>query len=1203
MNGNIFGERFPKFIREQISLRQTLAGAGFDHKGSNPRTPELLNYLNNRSAWIKMASPVSVLEGNNAKSQTIVEKKLRKVLLLDPDSYRGKILARKAVLFNTIQEQEVGEDNATKKYKPRFGVYNNSNSIFDSQNHIYGIGGPGKGPAPPPGIVSVKKTVKDKGSIEVCNIQIKANNKFQFELIELLYLRLGYFMIVEWGWDKYAYQDDNGAIIFEDTGATAIDKFWFNNNQVTGDLFQYIKKLRETYHGNYDGFIGRVTNFNFSLNPDLSYDISIELTSKGSIIESLKANKSAKIYNIDVDKERFSDLTGIQSGKIIDCAGDNAISKFLFDLLTMQYPNAPGRNDHTQGDTTTQTRNVYDSALQTFAGKDFIRIWATVKNNLNKNRYGNTLTGFTGDAQTQVDEDLDLYTRYSGKEYITYNQFNKDNRHFIRFKRLLDFINQNVIPFNKNGSAVEPLTAIDTNENLNLIFLPKYNISFLPDICIHTLDNKFHDSIFIKGQDDVDKINESGRGVSAIDSSGLFNPMEFTSTYMHDFSTDIEISSNRGGGIFKLMNLYLNFNLVNEAATKFSDNKGNISIFEFLKYILEKINFSFGNTLNLVPYINDNQEVVMLNQNPQFAIQQNALPDFDLAGYRLVGTRQSDGTITDRSSRGSIIRDFSFESKISPAMASQLAIGASSQKSISELDDGTNFANMNIGVEDAYQQQFIDPPENDMGIGSGEGSDEEQLTAIFNEAVERAVKIESTLEVLLTVTTSAGGGIGGIIADKLNLRKWFYTFRDKETGFKLSDCSLPEWIEKATAARVAKRLRDKQIQETRENRKTKSNDFKTAYANLIGGLPPLTDIVQNNEIINNVVLPVYGFQIGYFNPTQADQCRKLFQAYIHGVSNKKFKTKGMPSSFTGFIPIEASLTVDGISGPTKLQTIYLDERFIPSNYPSTLSFQINGLTQTIQNNDWQTEIGILSTPNIKPKNVFAPLTEEETNEDANSNSNEDNSSNSSNSSDNAPDENNRDDSNENQEGTLPRVPVSQLNVSDKGLEEIKRSEGLRLNAYNDPGSGGEPITIGYGQTMYYTDQEYTRNGSLKVSPSSNRSNPDSKVKLGDSITNESATFGLRNLVDNKYGAAVKRLIKVPLTQNEFDALVSFTYNIGSGGLKKSTTLKEINKENYFAGGQAMALWNKADGKVLRGLVKRRKNEIALFNENSPGDPA
>ena len=47
MNGNIFGERFPKFIREQISLRQTLAGAGFDHKGSNPRTPELLNYLNN----------------------------------------------------------------------------------------------------------------------------------------------------------------------------------------------------------------------------------------------------------------------------------------------------------------------------------------------------------------------------------------------------------------------------------------------------------------------------------------------------------------------------------------------------------------------------------------------------------------------------------------------------------------------------------------------------------------------------------------------------------------------------------------------------------------------------------------------------------------------------------------------------------------------------------------------------------------------------------------------------------------------------------------------------------------------------------------------------------------------------------------------------------------------------------------------------
>ena len=1197
MNGNIFGERFPKFVRDQIEIRQILAGAGFLEGGQNPRTPEVINYLNTRNAWIKMASPVSVLEGSNANNETIIEKKLRKVLKLNPDNYRGKILARKAVLFNTIQEQEIGKDDETKGYKPRSGVYNNIGSIFATQNHIYGIGGPRLGPSPPPGIISVKKTVKDKGSIEVCNVEIKANNKFQFELIELLYLRLGFFMIVEWGWDKYAYKDENDVIQFADTGATAIDKYWFNENQVTGDLFQYIKQLRRDYHCNYEGFIGRVSNFSFNLNPDLSYNISIELTSKGSIIESLQANRSSKIYNIEVDKERFTDVTEIQSGKVIDCAGDNAISKYLFDLLTLQYPNQPGFATYNKGARVKGLQNVYESGLQITGGKDFIKIPETIKNNISKNRYGNNTYGFKGDANKEVREDLVFYEENNKekKPRLPYNTpIDKDNRHYIRFKSLLDYINQSVIPSNKNGSAIEPVLSINSEEETNLVFLPEFNISFIPDICIHTLDSQIHNSIFIKGQSDLDKINEGGRGVSSLDTSGLFNPIGLNSTYMHEFRVKgFDFDGDRGGSIFKLMNLYLNFNMLNEAATKFSDIQGNISLFEFLKFILNKINYSFGNTLNLVPYINDDQQVVMLNQNPQFQILENNLPDFDLAGYRQ-SVEKTNNVITNRFSRGSIIRNFEFGSKISPAMASQMAIGASSQKSTSELADGTNFANMNIGVEDSYQQQFLDPPENDFSTDRNT-ADREALTTIWEEQKNKAKEIAGNFEVFASIITLKAGGIGGSITKALNIERFFQTFTDTETGFKLKNCNFEQWIELATAARVNKRLRDKQLQTAKTNQKTKKNDFKTAFANLIGGMPPLTNIVRNNSIINNVVDPVYGYEVGYFNSSQAEQCRKLFQSYIHGVSNKKFQTKGMPSSFTGFIPIEGSLTINGISGPTKLQTIYLDERFIPSTYPSSLSFQINGLSHTITNNDWETEIGILSTPNIKPKNTFKPLNEEETKELDRTNNIAVTS--------NPPNEESRDDSNENQEGTLNRIPVSQLEISDKGLEEIKRSEGIRLNAYNDPGSGGEPITIGYGQTMYYTDQEYTRNGLLKTSPSSNRSNPESKVKLGDSITINSATFGLRNLIDKKYGAAVKRLITVPLTQNEFDALVSFTYNVGSGGLKKSTTLKEINKKHYFAGGQAMALWNKADGKVLPGLVKRRADEIALFNENSPGDPA
>jgi lysozyme len=82
--------------------------------------------------------------------------------------------------------------------------------------------------------------------------------------------------------------------------------------------------------------------------------------------------------------------------------------------------------------------------------------------------------------------------------------------------------------------------------------------------------------------------------------------------------------------------------------------------------------------------------------------------------------------------------------------------------------------------------------------------------------------------------------------------------------------------------------------------------------------------------------------------------------------------------------------------------------------------------------------------------------------------------------------------------------------------------------------------------------------------------------------------------------AVRRNVKVALTPWQFDALVSFTYNVGEGNLKKSTLLKKVNSLDFAGAAQEFHKWNKANGKVLAGLTRRRASESLLF-QNTPDE--
>lgn len=149
-----------------------------------------------------------------------------------------------------------------------------------------------------------------------------------------------------------------------------------------------------------------------------------------------------------------------------------------------------------------------------------------------------------------------------------------------------------------------------------------------------------------------------------------------------------------------------------------------------------------------------------------------------------------------------------------------------------------------------------------------------------------------------------------------------------------------------------------------------------------------------------------------------------------------------------------------------------------------------------------------------------------------------------------------------------------MQTSQRGIEIIKRFEGLSLRAYADPATGGEPYTIGYGST---TD-----------------------VEPGDSITPEGAERLLREDLKNAE-RAVEQLVTVPLNANQHAALVSFVFNLGFGNLASSTLLKRINAGDYEGAAQELDRWVYAGGERLKGLERRRAAEKALFL--SPDEPS
>tara|TARA_R100001443_G_scaffold115203_1_gene132440 strand:- start:459 stop:944 length:486 start_codon:yes stop_codon:yes gene_type:complete len=142
--------------------------------------------------------------------------------------------------------------------------------------------------------------------------------------------------------------------------------------------------------------------------------------------------------------------------------------------------------------------------------------------------------------------------------------------------------------------------------------------------------------------------------------------------------------------------------------------------------------------------------------------------------------------------------------------------------------------------------------------------------------------------------------------------------------------------------------------------------------------------------------------------------------------------------------------------------------------------------------------------------------------------------------------------------------ITKMNISNEGISLIKKFEGCELEAYK---CAAGVWTIGYGHTK--------------------------DVREGMTISKEQADNMLLNELDI-YCLHVEKAVEVDLKQCEFDALVSWTYNLGPTNLNNSTMLKVLNDKDFNEVPHQLKRWNKANGEVLQGLVRRREAEALLF---------
>jgi len=656
---NILGEGFPKYVREQVKVRQ-------QKLGENPISNASIIKNDGKTSWIKLASSVNL----NSQAQ----RELSITADLPENIERQNYLARSLVLFNGVYNGFLGTFNSGINGPSLWnGDVTNTDTgnivgsgTVSTQGGAYGFGGFEQGANPMPGILNFVVTPRNRGGIRDATINIQANNIRQFQLLESLYLRLGYHVLIEWGWSNY-FNNEGDLVTREDTESPVMTNFIRSEQSEYYKILDLISVEKEKSNGNYDALLGRVVNFTWTLRDGGGYDISIRILSAGDILESLKL-PNLPTSELALAENQLKDVTKTENTETTISpttlaktpeANKSSIHRWLWLIEHMLTP------------TIDESGNDIDPIAREGSIEDWRNAYITIYQNeygiAPEHRYfredlfstnGSYLTDLTPEtnARNEVKTSYGIAKpprigaflsnfRTSNNELLS-GEYTRTNM-YINFGNLLGFISKTLMYYNQNTE--QPIIDIDFDLNSNYC----YTYPIVPSLCNTTT---------LSIRDEICLVNSyayvSTDGVSSIEKlwPGVF-PLN-----------DDEFNQDSTKSFGRTMAIQISMDAIKRCADAAYDTvEHSINLNNFLNNLLTEINSCFYGTINLVTQIDPDTNIL-------YILDLSQIPDIDSLGV--------DTTLTKFRVSGfnlgedSFLKEVSITSEISKNIANQLVIGA-----------------------------------------------------------------------------------------------------------------------------------------------------------------------------------------------------------------------------------------------------------------------------------------------------------------------------------------------------------------------------------------------------------------------------------------------------------------------------------------------------------------------------------------------
>jgi len=791
-NNNIIGEEFEEYVQKQINVRQIKHGSGTP---LNPRSIEDLSYLNSKTAWVKLASGVS-----------ISEERLKKEGM--DASFQGMDLAKKRVLFGGVASLE--GDKLIQRGTNKNGILN----ITDPNSGTYNVNQKNEtddlefGLVPMPGITSVDIKNKNRGSIKEATVKLTAYTREQFDFIDLLYMRLGYTVFLEWGWSIYFdnnedYQKMDFTLIDDPNGF--FNPGWGQSEEDGSNLKTFsgfldkITKHREKTQGNADGLLAKVRNFDWTISSDGTYDITLSLISIGDVIESLKTNIPPTKELLDFLKTKASSGENREGlGNLIPT--NNALLTYLSSFIVSDSISETGWSSGFEPFDNTKSLNSTGRFVKldglskmrvnerkvvniTQNGRELIKqnyeeMYEQYKEHINSGdvsftvQAGNTFdetytpiitknkpTLSESEITTLNDNTNRLYLRVKGaitststptpntpqdlsssgpKEVFVMNYVDEEgaggfsvSSYYMRLGHLLQYIDNNLIPVEKNTD--EKIIKINTDQfSSNRMYKFPFQHSHDPRVCL------------------INSTYPIG-----LDKSTTPNTVEYQKALpqLPPWSASTSLPYSIEEDYAYLMNIYINFSQIVSSVNDNLDEEGNLSLFDLLSSLCTAINKALGGVNNLEPVIDEETNTIrIIDGSYTRAIPPTTDYSLELYGYN------------NTANTSNFVRNFSIKSTVSKEYASMISIGATAAGYTKGME-ATMFSKWNTGITDRFKEEYV--PNN--GVTPPIGSANE---AVRNYITEVLLKDLSRNE-------KDGGGFfldSGLISTQVSTATEFYKY-------------------------------------------------------------------------------------------------------------------------------------------------------------------------------------------------------------------------------------------------------------------------------------------------------------------------------------------------------------------------------------------------------------------------------------------